>query len=415
MMTEQPSLLPSRLLPQGVVQKATSRITCMVHHRLDSLVQECLAELGGCSALVEPGRSVRQLRRPRRFGLPGKTMCLENQPVEVYRITVERDRTRTVMETLIANVRLDQPGRGTLYSQDLMEFRRADGKSESFCDETQERSQSVPHEEAETEPSPIAGQPSGLLHDLSMITCILSMAGSGAHLASVALELGTCVPVVTLGVGTGLRDRLGLLRITVPQEKEIVHLLVPSHDAEGIVRILIEEGNLNQPGRGFVYQAPVSLGLIDTRLRIGPQEHAASIEQIIAAIDGLKNGTAWRKRFVSMEGDETDDKLRLLSDNREITILCTEGRAESLVATALDAGAGGATTSRVRRLAASQIDEGSAARERSTISVPASICPTVVAALLEQVPDADDGQADCVQVLESPAQAMKTYAGRVRS
>ena len=382
----------------------SSRITCQVHHRLSPRVSEELIQLGTTSVLLESGRSVRQLRRPRAFGLPGKLVRLIDQPVDIFRVTVPRDQVEAVTRRLIATADLGQPGRGTIYSQDLVEYCRVAPSAEAKDSgngpaETPGFTSGDNVDEPGRREQPVAVT---LLKELAAITCILSIAGGGEQLARVALDLGTCVPVVTFGTGTGMRDRLGLLRITVPPEKEIVHLLVPSHDAEGIIRILIDEGNLNQPGRGFVYQTPVSAGLLDTRLRIGPQEHAASIEQIIAAVDELKATTTWRKRFVGIEGDETDAKLRLLRNNREITVICAEGRAGELVDAALEAGAGGATISRVRRLSRSDPDGGIAARERSTISVSAEICDRVVAALLEIESHSEDG-ADRIQVLESPA------------
>jgi hypothetical protein len=57
-----------------------------------------------------------------------------------------------------------------------------------------------------------------LLGDLSGIGCILPR-GLGDPIARIALELGTCVPAITFGIGTGLRDRLGLLRIAIPAER----------------------------------------------------------------------------------------------------------------------------------------------------------------------------------------------------
>jgi len=374
-----------------------TRITCQVHHRLGPAVAECLLQNGARSVLVETGRSVRQFRRPRPFGLPGRITRLDDQPVEVFRATVDRKHAEAVMLAVISAAGLDQPGRGTIYTQDLVEYRHP-------------RPHSPGDPASPASPTEVPDAPeTTLLKDLSLVTCILSMAGSGEQVARVALDLGTCVPVVTLGTGTGMRDRLGLLRITVPPEKEIVHLLVPVHDAEAIIRVLIDEANLSQPGRGFVYETPVKAGVLDRRLRIGPQEYAASIEQIIAAIDHLTAGTAWRKRFIGVEGDETDRAVQLSRNNREITLICAEGRAENLVEVALEAGAGGATTSRARRLTGNDPEEGIAARERSTISVPAEICERVVAALLD-AEQAGEESADRIQVLDAPAAF--THSGR---
>lgn len=362
--------------------RRVSRVTCHVHHRVSHRITEALVALGVDSVLVESGRTVRQLRKARPFGLPGSIVRLDDAPAEVFRVTVPVDAEATVVATLIRAAELDAPGRGSIFSQRIDEY-------------------------GEAEPPRIAAPPDAeprrtLLRDLTLITCILSMAGSGEQMARVALDLGSCVPVVTLGTGTGVRDRLGLLRITVPPDKEIVHLLVPEHDANEIMRLLIEEGRLDRPGRGFVYRTPVEAGLLDTSLRIGKQDHAASIEQIIAAVDELKRGTGWRKRFATIDPHGGDPTRLLRLDNREIALVCSEGRAGRLVDAAIAAGAGGATTSRIRRLPIADTEGGVAARERSTISVPGDIVEPVISAMVDAGAISEEFGGR-IQVLDAPA------------
>ena len=67
-----------------------------------------------------------------------------------------------------------------------------------------------------------------LLHKLSCVVCVLSDPGSGESLAKAALDLGICVPLVTFGTGNYMRDQLGLIRITISPEKEIVHRVILS-------------------------------------------------------------------------------------------------------------------------------------------------------------------------------------------
>lgn len=366
----------------GPTPRRASRITCHVHHRLSHRTTEALVGLGVDSVLVESGRTVRQLRKARPFGLPGAIIRLDDAPAEIFRITVPPGAEQTVVETLIRAAELDAPGRGSIFSQRIYEY----GNFE------------LPRITSRAE----EGVRHTLLRDLTLITCILSMAGSGEQMARVALDLGSCVPVVTLGTGTGVRDRLGLLRITVPPDKEIVHLLVPEHDANEIMRLLIEEGRLDRPGRGFVYRTPVEAGLLDTSLRIGKQDHAASIEQIIAAVDELKRGTGWRKRFATIDPHGGDPTRQLRLGNREIALVCSEGRAGHLVEAAIAAGAGGATTSRVRRLSVAESEGGAAACERSTISVPGDSADRVIGAMIEAGAKAGD-TGFRIQVLDAPA------------
>ena len=362
--------------------RALSRITCQVHHRLSREITQSLAEMEMDTVLVESGRTVRELRKKRPLNLPGTIVRIDDAPAELFRITVPTEHEPDVMQAMIAAAELDTPGRGSIFSQQISEY--------STC----------PIHAAPGKAGIRPGR--SLLHDLTLITCILSMPGSGEQIARLALELGTGVPVVTLGEGTGVRDRLGLLRITIPPEKELVHLLVPEHDANEIMRLLIEEGRLDRPGRGLVYRTPVSSGLLDTKLRVGYQEHAASIEQIIAAVDELKRGTSWRKRFASADAFGGDPAAHLRLTNRELAIICSEGRAGELVQAAIAAGAGGATTSRIRRLNLESGDSRATTLERSIISVPANLTEAIIDALFTAGAVSDDG-IDRIQLLDAPA------------
>lgn len=352
--------------------REVSRITCQVNHRLSRAITDQLGRLGVATALVESGRSVRLHRRSRRFGLPGTWDTPEDSPVDIFRFTVDRSDSEAVLRALIDAGELYAPGRGTILAQDVTEYSYEDvpriGDTTADGDRT-----------GREQPRRYSRSP---LHDLAVLTCILSMPGSGEVLAREALELGTCVPVVTLGIGTGLRDLLGLLRVTIPPEKDVVHLVVPVHDTKSIIRMLIEHMSLNRPGRGIIYQTPARSGMIDTRLRIGRQEHAASIEQIITAIDELKNDTTWRTRFPSLDQENIGVSPPLLRNNYEITLVSDEGKAGELVSKALEAGAGGATTARVRRITPMAADDGIAAREYTTIVVSGAVRESAVETLL---------------------------------
>lgn len=307
--------------------REAARITLMVHHGLSSEVVELFTALGLSCVLVENARCVRQDMDTRFMGLPGLRLGLIDAATEIYRVTVERAASVALLCRFVEKLDLRTPGRGAVYVQDLVEISR----------------RSMPAIDLE----PINSDQ--LLSDLSLITGIQSKSGSGANLSRVSLKLGAGVPVVGHGLGTGIRDRLGLLRITISPEKEIIYLMVPAHDADGLVRLLIEEGNLDRPGSGFLYQTPIRAGMVDPLLRIGRQEHAASIEQIIAAIDGLKKSTSWRKRFFGVE-DNGKNSLSSAFTHREISFFCNEGQGDSLIQAAMLAGANGATMSRVRNL-----------------------------------------------------------------
>ncbi|MCC5849286.1 MAG: hypothetical protein JJU29_14465 [Verrucomicrobia bacterium] len=357
-----------------------SRITCMVHQRLGAKVTECLVGMGAHTVLVENARAVRQHIRPRPWMFPGNLTEIHGTPVEVFRTTVPRDCVDAVMRALIEALELERPGHGAIYAQDLKE-----------------------HSLLEPPVLKInSGKEGLLLRDLVLLTGILSQVGGGDALAKSALKLGTCVPVITRGMGTGIRDQLGLLRITIPPEKELVHLMLPAQDAAGIQRLLIEDARMDRPGGGFLYQTPIRAGVVDPLLRIGRQEHAASMEQVIAAMDELKCGTGWRKRFGDLEDPRNERMKPLRRNHREITFICTEGRVDAFVRAAMRVGAGGATTARVRCLSESDFEGGIGARERGILCVPAGRCDTVIEALYAAEQELEDTHCR-IQMLEAPS------------
>ncbi len=359
--------------------RPVSRITCWVPHQTAPRITETLRRLNVSEVITESARDVRRRRYRSRGRVTRNRVRTEDSPVDVFRLTTGREDAPSSVQALIEAADLEGPGRGTIFVQHAQEY----------VDRVQPWI--APHSPARTEYS-------SLLSDLALITCVLSARGSGEQLAELALELGTGVPLVTLGRGTGMRDRLGLLRITVPPEKELVHLLVPALDAEGVVRQLVEEGRLNAPGRGFVYCTAVHEGLLDTSLQVGPQEHAATMEQVVAAIDRLYAGTAWRRRFARMDEQAS---FGLQRQNSEIALVCAEEWSELFINAALRAGARGGTTTRVRRLRLDDASVGDAARERSIISVPAATTESIVQAIA--IAGAEHPEwLDSLQVAPSP-------------
>ncbi len=343
-----------------------SRIICSIHHQHSGRFIETIRDLNPPSVFVESCRTVRRIEKQRPFGLPGVKVQLNDAPGDRFHITAPAAKADEIMQTLSETAEMDIPGHGSILIQNLNACTL--GSSDTIR-------------------SPEKNPP------LSQITCILSVKGSGEQMAGTALDLGTVVPTVTLGIGTGIRDRLGLLRITIPPQKELVHVTVPIHDAEGIIGLLIDHGKLDRPGGGFIYQTPADQGILDTRIRIGKQTHAASIEQIIAALDDLRGSTAWRKRFI----EPGASSQRYIRNSCELIASCSEGNSSEVVETAMKAGAGGATISKVQRIGETE----SSAWERITIIVPSKKCTAVyqsLANLQNNTPEV----FGCVEVLNVP-------------
>lgn len=357
-----------------------ARIVCTVHERLADRVIDCLCALGAHTVLSHPARCVRQHMVPRTWGWPGLKVQIDEAPMEVFYTTVPRDKAMGVAAELVAAVKLRTPGHGSLFVQEVQEISRFDPPDITVS----------------------AAPDAPLLGSLALITGILSLPGSGDELAKLALKMGVAVPVIHVGEGTGIRDRMGLLRITIPPEKEWVQLIVPAHDAADLMQLLIEEGQLDRPGGGFLYQTPIQVGLPDPMTRVGRQEHAATMEQLIAAMDELKQGTAWRKRFAGLRGELPHPSGQMGKTYSEIVFICTEGRADEFVHAAIRAGAGGVTIARVNGHRFSDVEGGIAARERGVICVPSHQAADIVDELVK-TSTAESGTPCRIQQLAAPS------------
>lgn len=358
-------------MSQGKVNKCVlSRITLDIHQRLTGDAIGLIRDLGINLTCIESARSVRQRLASSWFGLPAFRTELIDNPMDIIRILVCREDASSLLTQFVNFLKLGKPGRGSVLAQNV----------ESLSPRTIPSVVSVQNKAGPDQCS--------VLEELSLITAILSKTGSGEHLARIALKLGAGVPFVNLVTGTGIRDRIGLLRITIPPEKELVNLVVPAHDAEGLERLLIDEGNLDRPGGGFVYRTSAFAGVVDTLISIGRQHQAASIEQIIAAIDDLKKSTSWRKRFTSIEFDDSPINRRP-TQYSEISFVANPEQIDCLVNAAINAGASGATTSRVSLQALQDVEAPNMPRTRGLLCVPTSREKSVLNALTNER-DQDD-------------------------
>ena len=98
-----------------------SLITCMINNNISSTVQDFLTQLE-VDAYIEQARNVRELVKPLPFGIPGDTVQLRSTPSTIFRFTVPRENAKDTIGAIIALAGLNEPGRGTIFSQDLMEF-----------------------------------------------------------------------------------------------------------------------------------------------------------------------------------------------------------------------------------------------------------------------------------------------------
>jgi hypothetical protein len=364
------------------------KITAIVMKGMAADIMEALMAQGVFSFYLSAGRAVVLHVRKGLLGL-GAGYYLSDEPVEVFMFLVPLDMEEHTLDFIMHKGSLDAPGHGSVHGERVELLQAHD-----LCHVN--RPELSKPERTYRRDTEVQG-----------ICCIVQR-GEGEVLARAALDIGACVPTITFGTGTGVRDKLGLLRITIPAEKDIVSLVADNQDAEDVMNLLIDKGKLEYPGKGFIYQYPMTQGHANKRMIRGTPKHAASMEQIIAAIDHQHNSTVWRRRSGAITKEDSSRKY--LTDLTDLTLMCNEGQSEKLVKAAMGVGAAGATIAKQKHICPADKDHMkiSPARESCSMIVSKKQIPAILTALTENGAFRDEAHG---LVMARPAPRACTYLG----
>lgn len=166
-------------------------------------------------------------------------------------------------------------------------------------------------------------------------------------IARAALKEGAQGATITYVRGYGLRDRLGLLRITKSHDKELIQVVVDKYDRDAVFEAMATTGRVDQPGRGLIYQLPISKGLTNLASVFQPNKHSASIQQMVRAIDELQGSADWRANQLLVHDPKAAEfvgSTRGLSrDLKVLNIVSHRKDCEVLLSFLLDYGVSGAS------------------------------------------------------------------------
>lgn len=312
---------------------------CINKARADEVIDECF-QLGIENIFVETGRSsmIQATKGIKRFVQPAS---LVYDPIEILQVILEKEADEALFSHIYHSFDFGTPGRGSIHITDTKLI-----AGNSQC-------------QVNTKLQIPASDAANFFTELKGITCIVQR-GEGDKIANLALNSGACVPATTYGTGSGVRDKLGLLRITIPANKELVNLIISHHDLESLMELFISQGKLDEPGRGIVYSYPVSKGIVNTKISRGGAFQAASMEQVVSALDNLTGGLDWRRSKLDIR---THKARSYIESPVELSLICKEGYGTELMETAMDNGAPGATICRIRCLSHNQGEHKTGIRE----------------------------------------------------
>lgn len=369
-----------------MISAELSKVTCAVDENVAPLVDEALAELKIPEAYLQRGKQSYLVERFGWFGLRSRTALAEAR-ARLYRLYIPRRFETGVMRRIAEAADLLLPGRGSIYAEAATVLRaEPPAFDEALLD--------------------ALGRGSGDLVARHCVVCCIVRRGMAADLARTVLEMGLCAPFVSFGEGMGLRNKLGLLRVTIPVEKEVIYFVVPERDADLLEGVVVHKARLDRPGQGFIYRSRVRALAVNLRLRQGERRYAASMEQVIAALDEMRGSPDWRRLgpAAGRHGRGGPD-----ADLACLSLVAEEGRVGEYVRIAMEAGAGGATLVPLeRRTFAGGGGRSSHAREACDLIVPSGLAGEVLEAV-EREAFFGEGGSGLAEI--SAVQRAVTYSG----
>jgi nitrogen regulatory protein P-II 1 len=99
------------------------------------------------------------------------------------------------------------------------------------------------------------GQPHPGQHQL--ITCVVQRGKADAAVQA-AIEAGAPAATISFARGTGIRQKLGLLKIAISPEKEVIDIVVASDVADKVFDAVVDAARLRTPGMGVIYMTPLT-------------------------------------------------------------------------------------------------------------------------------------------------------------
>lgn len=306
-----------------------ARVVCIADRRVTEWAEEEILSMGIRAYHSEPCKQLSL----RGSGMFGRRTRLEETPSDVLQFFVPRGQETVAMRRVAAATDLQAPGRGSLFAEAVTLYGEV---LPEFGDEP-----------AEIEDPAWARSVPERTTAHNLIRCVVQR-GRGAEVAAALLERGLCVPTIAYGIGAGLRERLGLLQIAIPKEKEVVLAVVPGADGADVAAEMAQAGRLKEEGSGFLCRTRVQALATNMRIyRENERRHVASMEQLISAVDMMRGNTEWRRRWDGAAAHDGGGRSRGM---KRISLACEEGRMDEALKAVLEVeGVGGATQMRMLR------------------------------------------------------------------
>jgi nitrogen regulatory protein P-II 1 len=100
----------------------------------------------------------------------------------------------------------------------------------------------------------------GKVEQCNLIVCIIGQ-GEADKVVKAALEKGANGATIFNATGTGVRQKLQIIESFIKPEKEIIMIVTKADHTEEIFNAMVSAGELDFPGKGFIYIQKVEKAL----------------------------------------------------------------------------------------------------------------------------------------------------------
>ena len=90
------------------------------------------------------------------------------------------------------------------------------------------------------------------LTDVFLITCVVE-SGLADKIIDAATNVGAQGATINYARGTGIRNRMGLLGVTIDEQKEISKIIESKEQSNRVFEAMYLAGDLDTPGKGIMW------------------------------------------------------------------------------------------------------------------------------------------------------------------
>ena len=90
------------------------------------------------------------------------------------------------------------------------------------------------------------------LSDVYLITCVVEN-GIADKIVDAATNVGAQGATINYAKGTGIRDRMGLMGVTIDEQQEVIRIIVSKEQSNRVFESMYLAGDLDTPGKGIMW------------------------------------------------------------------------------------------------------------------------------------------------------------------